>query len=550
MNILSTLQQHFQSCIQKHFTVSKKLLHTCTLSLNTDDKRQAFGDLTSNAPLLLAQEVHQPPRTIALALKQAFSHPAVANIDVAGPGFINIFLTLPAWQEVARTLFLHPDTYFKLEPHEPKHNFSIEFISANPTGPLHFGHGRGGIIGDVHSAILSFLGHRVTKEFYINDAGNQIEKLGESFQERCKQVIGHPYAIPEEGYHGTYLLDMAHEFMMHHDATILQQPISFFASYAKNKLLELIKQTLTDYGITFDVWFSEKTLHESGAIENAVSLLKKKGYCYEKENALWFKSTAFSDDKDRVIKKSTGQWTYAAADIAYLVNKVERRYDRLMMILGHDHHSFAIRLKGFAQALEINPDMLTIILYQLVTMKEDGQVVQMSKRAGTMVTLADVIQTVGKDVARFFYIHRKVDAQLEFDLELALKKNEENPVYYIQYAYVRTRSILEKAAQQLDAVPACDTDAFHIGATEVPLLKKMISLRELLITISHNQQPHLLSYYAIELADCFHKYYAAHRVIDPQAPNVTKGRLLLITLLKHNFELVLTLLGLSRPEKM
>ncbi|TET05825.1 arginine--tRNA ligase, partial [Candidatus Dependentiae bacterium] len=412
-----------------------------------------------------------------------------------------------------------------------------------------FGHGRGGIIGDVLGNILKFLGQKTTKEYYINDAGAQIQKLGISFKIRCQQQLGLAVELPEDAYHGDYLIVLAKKCIEEYGKDILEKSDSFFTDYAKNYLLEQIKKTLSDFGITFNVWFSESELHKSGSIEHAVNTLKERGYVYEKDNALWFKATAFGDEKDRVIRKATGEWTYIAPDTAYLVNKVERGFTHLVMVLGHDHHSYAARLEAIRQGLGIKAP-LSIILYQLVKIKASGKLVRMAKRAGHIITLQDVVDTVGKDVARFFYLNRKADSQLEFDIDLALKKTEENPVYYVQYAYVRTNSILEKAAQEKPLHTITRSDITLIGREEAWLLKKIVSLKSLLHTIATNYQTHLLTYYLIELATIFHRYYSKHRIIELDSIEQSRSRLLLTTILNKTFALCLDLLGISKPKKM
>jgi len=331
---------------------------------------------------------------------------------------------------------------------------------------------------------------------------------------------------------------------------VLQQSEELFACYAKEQLLKSIKETLASYGITFDVWFSEKALHDSGAIDRALALLEKKGYTYEKENALWFTSTNFGDDKDRVLRKSDGSLTYIAADVAYLNNKIERHFDTMIYILGHDHHSYKARLQAVHQALESTNTTVEVLFYQLVKMKVQGQMVRMSKRAGNIVTLHDVIETVGTDVARFFYLHRKADGQLEFDVNLALKHTDENPVFYIQYAYVRTNSILKKGALVEGLHNIDSNDIRYLSDDEKLLIKKIVSLKSLLNTIATTYQTHQLTYYTIELANLFHSYYSKHRVVDPDNINQSRGRLLLITLLNRTLHMAFTLLGISSPEKM
>lgn len=550
MNPIAHIQIAFASYLQKTFGIDEKMAQTCNFILNVDPNKQEFGDMNSNVAMVLARELKQNPRAIAQQITNEFKHPYVSKLEIAGPGFLNAYFTLPAIHDLAANLATKKDSFFKLDEDAQKNRYDIEFVSANPTGPLHLGHGRGAIIGDVLAKVLTFLGHEVTKEFYINDAGNQINKLGISFKVRCQQAAGIMAELPEDGYRGEYLLDLAQDLLKIDGPSVLQKPDSFFEQYAKEFLLQKIQQTLEDYGVTFDVWFSEKTLHEGGHIERAIKLLQEHNFIYEHENALWFASTKFGDDKDRVVKKSSGEWTYVAADIAYLLNKAKRGFDHLVMVLGHDHHSYAVRLEGIRQALGLDRINLSIILYQLVTMKASGQLVQMSKRAGTMVTLRDVIDEVGKDVARFFYLNRKADAQLEFDLDLALKKTEENPVFYVQYAYVRTGSILEKASEQKELGSISNNDAQHLGTAEALLIKKIASLKHLLEVIAATEQTHLLTYYTIELADLLHRYYAQNRVIDTNNINQSRARLFLIQQLRHTFAMTFDLLGISKPAKM
>ena len=553
MNIIDIISKEFNQFLIDYFKITPELASKCKLELNMDPAKDSFGDLSSNCALILTKELGKNPRELATEVtnnfkSELFPHSYIEKIEMAGPGFLNLFLTDTAYQELCKNIFESGQDFFKPDTITPQ-KYNIEFISTNPTGPIHFGHGRGGIIGDVLANILKFLGNSVTKEYYINDAGAQITKLGNSFKIRCQQQLGQTIELPEDAYHGQYLTDLAIETVKLYGPEILEKDDKFFQEYAKEKMLELIRKTVTDYGINFDVWFSEKTLHESGAIKRALDILDKNGYLFEQDGALWFKSTQFGDDKDRVVIKSTGEPTYLAPDIAYLENKASRGFDHIIMLLGHDHHSYAVRLEGLRQALKIKAT-LTVILFQLVKMKASGELVRMSKRAGNIVTLDDIIEVVGKDVARFFYLNRKADAQLEFDLDLASKKTEENPVYYIQYAYVRTKSIIEKSklTPELDNITA--QDAQFISTPEHLLLKKIISLKELLQNISANYQTHVLAYYTIELATAFHSYYSKNRVIDLENINNSRGRLLLIIELRDTLGLCLDILGLSKPERM
>lgn len=547
MNSFNLLVQTFKDHISSLFP---KVNISYEVALTIDPARQQFGDISSNAAMLYAKELKKNPREVAQHIIQSFSHEYVKNIEIAGPGFINIFLKPTFFTTIMVELHDQGDIFFTLEPDVEKKHFNVEFVSANPTGPLHLGHGRGGIIGDVLGTVLRFLGHTVTKEFYINDAGNQIEKLGNSFKIRCLQELGQDTVIPEDGYHGEYLKALARKGHSELGNALAKQPESFYATYAKDYLLQKIKETLHGYGIDFDVWFSEKTLHNSGAIQAVLEKIARNNLLYEKDGALWFASTTFGDDKDRVVKRANGELTYVAADMAYLENKIERGANKLVMILGQDHHSYVVRLKAVLEALGQNPAMLDVILYQLVTIKESGQTMRLSKRAGRIVSLEDIIQEVGKDVARFFYLHRKADAHLEFDIALALSRTEENPVYYIQYAYVRTLSILQKAASNPEVSSITTRDAHALTDKEHLIIKKIVSLKLLLQDISHHYQTHLLTYYVYDLAQLFHNYYGNTKVIDLNQLPVTRARLLMIMQLRDTINLCLRLLGISTPEKM
>lgn len=550
MNSLETLKKSFFTFLATTFNLEPELCNAISFTINNDATKSEFGDVSSNAAMVLAKHLKSNPRTVAQTIVENYKNHSVKSIEIAGPGFLNFYLAQEFFIAVAHALFTTGSRYFALNPEDHKEKFSIEFVSANPTGPLHLGHGRGGIIGDVLGTILSFLGHNVVKEFYINDAGTQIEKLGLSLKIRCQQQLGLDVALPEDAYQGDYIKDLAKEFIHEFGNDALNQPIQIFSQFAQTRLLKNIKKTLEEYGITYDVWFSEKTLHDSDKVAQALQTLDQRGFTYVQDNATWFKSTEFGDDKDRVLKKGQGNYTYISADIAYLQNKLGRGFTKIIMVLGQDHHSYVMRMKAIMQALGNNPDNLDIILYQLVSLKEDGQQVRMSKRAGAIVNLEEVIECVGKDVARFFYLHRKADAHLEFDLALALKKTEENPVYYIQYAYVRTHSILEKAAlhKEFEAIKASDLK--ELGPDEILLLKKIVELKELLVTLSTNFQTHLLAYYVIELAHAFHRYYSKNRVINLEAPSLSRTRLACIQLLNRTFKLCLDLLGLNAPTSM
>lgn len=550
MNVIQQIKEALFTVIKEKFSINPEAYSNLELSLNTDPSKQQFGDLSTNAALILSKHLKINPQVLAQDIKNILKHEYIEKLEIAGPGFINIFFTQDAFKNLAYELFEQGESFFRLSSCPPSFSCLLEFVSANPTGPLHIGHGRGGIIGDVLGNILKFIGYRASKEYYINDAGAQIQKLGISFKIRCMQQLGNNIELPEDAYHGQYLIDLAKHCIEQYGNELLNKPDNFFAQYAKDTLLVAIEDTLKKYGITFDVWFSELDLHTSDAITQAIEILNQRGYIYEKEGALWFKSTEFGDDKDRVVKKSSGELTYVAADIAYLQNKINRGYDNLIMVLGQDHHSYVVRLKAVMEALGYDPNRLNVILYQLVTLKESGTLLRMSKRAGNIVTLQDVINSVGTDVARFFYLNKKADAHLDFDIDLALKKTDENPVYYIQYAYVRSKSILEKAHQENVFHTISSTDSAFITYTENLLIKKIASLKQLLESISTNYHTHLLAYYVIELAQTFHSYYNFNKVIDMTNIDQSRGRLFMTLLIHRTLKTCFDLLGINAPERM
>ncbi|MBD3273628.1 arginine--tRNA ligase, partial [Candidatus Dependentiae bacterium] len=521
--------------------------------------------------MILSKELKKNPREIAQNFVVDFNSgnflseikKFILDIKIAGPGFLNFTLSPLFWQQISKELWSEKDNFFKFNNNRKKLKYLIEFVSANPTGPLHLGHGRGGVIGDVLSNVLNFLGHEAIKEFYINDAGNQMIKLANSFKIRCLQKLGDNIDFPEDGYRGQYLVDLASDCVKEFGESLRNKDLSFFKEYAEKYMLKIQKEDLLDYGIEFDSWFSEKTLFESGAVEKVIKDLQKKDLIYEKEGALWFRATKFGDDKDRVIKKTTGEFTYIASDIAYHKNKLERGFDKLIDILGQDHHGYVKRLKSTIDAMGFDSKKLDVILYQLVSIKNAGKVERMSKRAGRFTTLREIVDTVGKDVARFFYLNRKAEAHLDFDLSVALKKTEENPVFYIQYAYVRTKGILTHALQINEFADFTQTLLDHhltkdqidsilesLNKDEFELIKKMVSLQDILLVIENNYQTHLLSYYMIELANSFHTYYANNRIVDIDNINLSKARLFVLSLLRLILGLGLDLLEIDKPESM
>ncbi len=519
--------------------------------VNVDQKKINFGDISINAPLLLAKEKKINPLVVAEELKKILFFEEIEKIEVAGGGFLNFFLKESFFNDCL-IAFFSDKSFFKKEA-QSLNSYNLEFVSANPTGPLHIGHGRGAIIGDILGRILCLKGYEVTREYYINDAGLQITKLGNSLFAAYQIECGKEVAMPEDGYHGYYLKDLASELFKEYGEELLTKEVSFFSEYAKEILLKNIKDTLSEYQVEFDVWFSEKTLHDSKVIELAVSLLEAKGFVFTSEDgAIWFKATAFGDEKDRVLKKNNGDWTYTAADIAYFLNKINRGFTKIVMVLGQDHHSFKIRMEAIAQAFSFNLDNLQIILYQLVTLRDEGELFRMSKRKGNSVELETVIDTVGSDVARFFYLQRKADAHLDFDIKEALEKNINNPVFYIQYAMVRIKSIFEKATPFISKEDLLlqNDGLFTFSSIEKLILKQISQLDTVLDKIITQLAPHLITYFTLELTALFHAWYNAEQIITADDKKKMKKKLLLLQATKDCLEICVSILGIDIPDKM
>lgn len=548
MNYFEKIQSSFFTFLKNNLELPQELIDSCVFELNCDEDKQQFGDINCNIAMIAARSLKQNPRAIAQQIIENFSDESIEKIEVAGPGFLNLSVKNSWFATMAQELASEKKSFFS-SGFEKKEKVNIEFVSANPTGPLHIGHGRNAILGDVLASLYQFLHQDVCKEFYINDAGAQITKLGNSFKIRCQQALGQEAELPEDAYHGEYLAELAQQCVNEFGNVVQDKPQMFFETYAKEYMLKMQQTTLENYGVIFQNWFSEKQLHDHGKVEQALQKLTDRGHTFEQEGALWFRSTTFGDDKDRVLKKANGDLTYVSADIAYLIDKFERGFNHLVMILGHDHHSYKTRLHAIMQALGYDPKNLIIILYQLVHIIQDGKTVRMSKRTGKMITLSDIVDEVGKNVARFFFLNRKADAELEFDIDLALSQSSDNPVFYIQYAYVRTHSIQNKATEQGITISETQYNQ-EFSSLEKLMLKKVCTLKNLLFNIADNHQIHLIAYYAYELATLFQKYYNTSRVIDPTNKELTNQRLNFIKIIQQTLETCFLIMGITPLTKM
>ena len=514
------------------------------------DKR--YGDYATNVAFWLSKVLKKPPREIATKIAVNLKHPFIEKVEVAGPGFINITMNEHWWHSIVKKILTLKEGYGQLSIGNGK-RIQIEYVSANPTGPLHVGHGRGAAVGDSLARILKKAGYEVEREYYINDAGRQIRMLGESIWARCMELQGKEVEFPEDGYRGNYVVDLAKEALREFP-DILERPkdeaVEVLAQWGKDKLLKQIVDDLRSFNVSFDSFFSEKSLHESGEVSKIIEELKAKGYIYEKDGALWFKSTAFGDEKDRVVVRATGEPTYFAADIAYHKNKMERGYDTCIDVWGADHHGYIPRVKASMAALGYNPERLKVLLIQMVNLLKNGEPVVLSKRAGEIITLRWLINEVGTDAARFIFLTRKCDSHLDFDIEIAKRQTEENPVFYVQYAHARVCSIKRTAQERNITLSLNEPDLSLLKEEEEKeLMRKLAQFPDVIENCAKTFEPHRLTYYLTELASLFHGYYNRFRVLTEDEA-LRNARFALCEAVRLVIKEGLNLLGVSAPEVM
>lgn len=520
-------------------------------------KRDGQGDLSTNCAMQLSRLLGEKPAELAKKIAAKLSDdPYLDRVETAGPGFINFFLS-PRWMgEVLGEILAEGGMWGSSDLGGGK-KVQVEFVSANPTGPLHVGHGRGAAVGDIIANILAFTGWKVEREYYINDAGLQMDLLGLSVQARYFEIAGSPEKapFPEDGYKGRYIYDVAGAIRDQEGERFLSMPagesLPFFKTFSAGSILDSIKKDLADFGVRFDVWFSEKTLYERDLVSSAMETLKERGYAFGHEGALWFKSSDFTDEKDRVLIRGNGAPTYFASDIAYHKNKFDRGFDRIIDVWGADHHGYVPRMKAGVQSLGRDPQDLDILLIQFVNLLRDGVQVPMSTRSGEFVTLRDVVNEVGADAARFFFAMRRNDSHLDFDLELAKRTSNDNPVYYVQYAHARVCSMLREAGARGGTAPSAREIRGEIfaSAEEKKLLSRLSDFPREVEKASRELAPHILVKYVSDLAGDFHSFYNAHRVLG-EAEEVTEARLLLVKAAGAVIAAVLGLLGVKAPERM
>ncbi|MDN5346999.1 MAG: arginyl-tRNA synthetase [Clostridia bacterium] len=560
MNIIHNVKEQLVAALKRAATAARQagILEFTELPdfVLEVPREKARGDFATNLALVLAAQVKKPPRRIAEALLQYLElpRPGVAEAEIAGPGFINFKLE-PRFFLQALPAVLRLGESYGCSNMGKGEKVQVEFVSANPTGLLHMGNARGAALGDAIANILAAAGYEVTREFYINDAGNQIENFALSLEARYLQALGVEAEIPADGYHGQDLVETVNRFIeqvgdkyLNADPSLRREML---VSFALEEKLAGIRQALEDFGVYFDVWFSEQSLHDSGAVAQTIADLQRAGYVYEKDGALWFKATAFGEGKDEVLVRSNGLPTYFAADIAYHRNKFERGFKRIINIWGADHHGHVSRLKSALAALGLEVDRLEIVLMQLVRLFQGGEILRMSKRTGQYVTLQELVEEVGRDAARYFFVMLKPDSHLDFDLDLARSQSAENPVYYVQYAHARICSILRLAADRGIDLPEPATVNLELlrEPPEQELAKKIAEFPEVVAGAARSLEPHRLTRYAHDLAELFHVFYTECRVLADE-PDLRAARLLLVLATRITLRNVLNLLGVTAPERM
>ncbi|GED16854.1 arginine--tRNA ligase [Aneurinibacillus migulanus] len=518
-------------------------------------KDKQHGDYATNVAMQLTRIARRNPRQIAEEIIASFDKQAasISKIEIAGPGFINFYMDNSYLTGVIDQIIEAGEAYGRTDSGKAK-KVQVEFVSANPTGSLHLGHARGAAFGDALCNVLDMAGYDVSREYYINDAGNQIVNLARSLEARYFQALGQDMEMPEDGYYGQDIIDFGKELAEKDgDKYARMSPderFVFFRNWGRDKELEKIKADLADFRVKFDEWFSETSLYETGAVEKIVETLREKGYVYDKDGATWLRSTDFGDDKDRVLIKQDGTYTYLTPDIAYHENKFSRGFEQLINIWGADHHGYIPRMKAAMQCLGHEADQLVVLINQMVSLYQGGEKVKMSKRTGKAVTMRDLMEEVGTDATRYFFAMRSQDAHLDFDMDLAVSKSNENPVFYVQYAHARICSIFRQADEQGIALDIAKADFSRIESEkEIDLLKHLGEFPEEVAGAAEVLAPHRVVRYVHELASLLHSFYNAERVIT-EDEGLTHARLALMKAVQITIVNALRLIGVSAPERM
>ncbi len=550
--IKEKLKDEIKASVVKAGLATEEQIPEVVLELPKD---KAHGDYSTNMAMQLARVAKKAPRAIAEAIIENFdqSKASIEKVEIAGPGFINFYMNNSYLADLIPTILEAGDAYGETS-FGNKEKVQVEFVSANPTGDLHLGHARGAAVGDSLCNILDKAGYDVSREYYINDAGNQINNLALSVEARYFQALGLEKEMPADGYHGEDIIEigkkLAAEFGDKYVNADEKERFDFFRTYGLKYEMGKLKQDLEDFRVPFDVWYSETSLYENGKIDVALNSLRENGYIFEEDGATWLRSMDFGDDKNRVLIKNDGSYTYLTPDIAYHKDKLERGFTKLINVWGADHHGYIPRMKAAIQALGYDKDALEVEIIQLVHLYKDGEKMKMSKRTGKAVTMRDLVEEVGLDATRYFFAMRSADTHLDFDLDLAVSQSNENPVYYAQYAHARIASILRQGKEQ--GIELDDNlDVSHIAAEkEFDLLKKLGEFPQAVTEAAAKRMPHRITNYIFDLASTFHSFYNAEKVLDADNMERTKARLALIQSTKITLKNALRLIGVSAPEKM
>ncbi|MCD7975561.1 MAG: arginine--tRNA ligase [Phascolarctobacterium sp.] len=516
--------------------------------------QKEFGDFATNFAMQFARSLKCSPRVIAQAIVENLDCAYIDKTEIAGPGFINFYLR-PDWvYGILAGIIEAGENYGNLK-NDCREKIQLEYVSANPTGPLHVGHGRGAAVGSALASLMKAAGYDVISEYYINDAGNQINNLAASVNVRYLEELGRKTEFPENGYHGFDIIETARRIVRIYGDRFLQmseeERLEEFRTIALKEKLAAVKEDLEAFNVRFDNWFSEQTLHDEGAIKKSCEILEERGYLYEKDGALWLKATEHGDDKDRVVIRDNGVPTYFAADIAYHRNKFASGFDRVINLWGADHHGYIARMKTAIGALGYDPSHLEVLILQMVSLYRNGELVKMSKRTGQSVTLNELIEEVGTDAARFFFIMRSIDSQLDFDMTLATERSNENPVYYVQYAHARICSILRQLKEAgISEVPAGDLKLNTLtDNSEIDLIRKIGEYEELIAISARERAVHRIAHYMYEVAGLFHSFYNQCRILGVEC-DCQQARIALVKAARHVIRHALGILGVSAPERM
>lgn len=508
-------------------------------------KETKNGDYSTNIALLLTKILQDKPMNIASKIANKIADESIEKVEIAPPGFINLYLNKKILLDEINKIITEDKNYGRNNIGK-KQKVDLEYVSANPTGTLHIGHGRGAAYGDNLSRILSFCGYDVTREYYINDAGNQMNNLGISIKERYKELCGLECNLPEDGYHGKEIITIAKKIYETNQNSKLNESITYFKKEGLDILLEEIKKDLDRFRVNYDVFTSEQSLYDKGLVEKVLNNFKKNNNCYIEADALWLKTSAYGDEKDRVIVKKDGNYTYLLPDIAYHVNKIERGYQKLIDVLGADHHGYIHRLKGALEILGYDSSLLEVEILQMVRLLKDGEEIKISKRTGKTITLNDLIDEVGVNATRYFFASKSLDTQMDFDLGLAVKNSNDNPVYYIEYANARISKVLNNYKATINPKEKYTTIKEDIAYN---IMNKLIRFEDTVISAGLKKQPHIICNYVYELASLFHSYYGSYKFIT-EDKEYTEERLLLLQAIKIVINNSLNLIGIIPREEM